>query len=560
MKELREYLFSKIVKNPPVWYYTEMIDSKLSEFIADFIEFTDETNSDKFSRKLLADIHTMQFVSEDMSTHYFSFYSMYGLPKRIRHNGIINKIINNESLGLVLAVEEEIEQPTVDETLNNIIPKAPDREMLYFVYRNSRKEVQVIDINEFKIESYLDESLIESQSVNNIAYMGGHLVIEILYKMKEKDEFNNNIIKKYLYTINETYDNELDNKDDVELVSFNIFKLLENDSLKDENIDTLTINITPMSYDVFEVNINKTIENKSINNIYIYSSKYNSFINKFNINNEPDVTFKIINILGDIDGESLALIYKGKYEDTIQDDIIIASTKANTVDEYDKYYTLPEAHKMIAKTVHGADIFYTVTQDPSNPNAESMSQFNFFSIDKNGKLKIDAIKSNSIPTDIYLNQETGMLMFVYAINIFYHFICYFYDGLELLKYSNVQLYPSDNVEKAMLDFRKHLSKIEKSQTLMKDEVDNLHHYHTLLLSTNSDGKEFITSSHFVNLTTNEVNYDVTTMNISRTGQFLEIKENKEVTMCMRVQSNINPKEEMLEEMKEIQEVIEELEK
>ena len=260
MKELREYLFSKIVKNPPVWYYTEMIDSKLSEFIADFIEFTDETNSDKFSRKLLADIHTMQFVSEDMSTHYFSFYSMYGLPKRIRHNGIINKIINNESLGLVLAVEEEIEQPTVDETLNNIIPKAPDREMLYFVYRNSRKEVQVIDINEFKIESYLDESLIESQSVNNIAYMGGHLVIEILYKMKEKDEFNNNIIKKYLYTINETYDNELDNKDDVELVSFNIFKLLENDSLKDENIDTLTINITPMSYDIFEVNINKTIE------------------------------------------------------------------------------------------------------------------------------------------------------------------------------------------------------------------------------------------------------------------------------------------------------------
>lgn len=32
MKQLRRYLFSKIKKDPPVWYYTENIDAKMSEF------------------------------------------------------------------------------------------------------------------------------------------------------------------------------------------------------------------------------------------------------------------------------------------------------------------------------------------------------------------------------------------------------------------------------------------------------------------------------------------------------------------------------------------------
>lgn len=559
MKELREYLFSKIKKKPPVWYYTELIDSKLSEFIADFIEFTDEVNSDKFSRKLLSDIHTLQFVSDDMKTHYFSFYSMYGLPKRLKHDGIINRIINNESLGLVLAEEEETKLPTVEEAANNIIPEAPKINMLYFVYINSRKETQIIDISEFEIESYLDESLIENKNINNIAYMGGHLVIDIIYKMKEKDEFGNNIIKKYLYTVNETYDNELDNKTEVELVSFNIYKLLENES-SDEIIDSLVVDIIPMSHDVFEVNIKKVINNKHINNIYIYSSKYNNFINKFNTKNEPDTTYKIINILGNIDDGSLSIILKEKYnENAILNDILIASTKVNNIDDFDKYYVLPEAHKMFIKTVHGADIFYTVTQDPDNPESESMSQFNFFSIE-NGKLKTDIIKSNSMPTDIYINDDTGVLIFIYSIDVFYHMICYFYDGVELMRYSNVQLYPSDNVAQTMLDFKKHLSQTEVSQSLVKDEIENLHYYHTLLLSTNSDGREFITSSHFVNLTTNVVNYDVTNMNITKSGKFLEIKENKEVVMCMRVQVTVDPKLEMLEDMKSLQEALEELDK
>ena len=166
MKQLREYLFSKIKKDPPVWYYTENIDAKMSEFTAEFIELTGESNSDKFSGKLLADIHTLQFVSEDNKTHYFSFYSMYGLPKHIVHKGIINRIANNDSLGLILAVEEETEEDqSVDDVLNNNISGQAKREALYFVYRNSRKEVQIIDMKNFQIESYLDNSKIIKEEI-----------------------------------------------------------------------------------------------------------------------------------------------------------------------------------------------------------------------------------------------------------------------------------------------------------------------------------------------------------------------------------------------------------
>ena len=562
MKELREYLFSKIRKETPVWYYTENIDAKMSEFTADFIELTGEENSDKFSGKLLADIHTLQFVAEDNKTHYFSFYSLYGSPKRIINNGLINRITNNDSLGLLLYSEEEVEEPTAEEALSNIIPDEPKKEMLYFVYRNSRKEVQIINMKDFKIESYLDKTKIVDETVNNLGYMDGHLIVEVTYTMTDKNEAGDNIIRKYLYTINETYDNINDNTNDVNLVSFNIYNLLENDTLANENVTDVNISIKPLTYDVFEVNIVRSIADKGfINTVYIYSSKYNSFINKFNINNEPNVAFKVLNIIGDIDNGSMTILFKDKHDhetNEIINDILLSTTKATSEEEFDKYYILPEAHKMLLKKVTGADIIYTVTQDSNNPNAESMSQFNFFSIE-NGKLKIDSIKSRSIPTDIHLNEESGMLMFIYAIDMYYHMICYFYDGIELMKYSNVQLYPTDNVEEAMLEFKNHLKKIEKSQTLLKDEMEQLHHYHTMLLSTDSDGKEFITSSHFVNLTTNEVNYDLTKMNITKSGKFLELREDKSTKLCMRVQSKINPKEEIIEELKELQNTLKELE-
>lgn len=562
MKQLREYLFSKIKKDPPVWYYTENIDAKMSEFTAEFIELTGESNSDKFSGKLLADIHTLQFVSEDNKTHYFSFYSMYGLPKHIVHKGIINRIANNDSLGLILAVEEETEEDqSVDDVLNNNIPDQAKREALYFVYRNSRKEVQIIDMKNFQIESYLDNSKIVKEEINNLAYMDGHIIVEVVYTMTDKNEFGDNLTRKYLYTINETYDNENDNTTDVNLISLNIYNLLEEDILATTTASNATITIRPMTYDVFEVNINRTTENGFINNIYIYSSRYNTFINKFNIKDEPNVTFKILNVLGDIDNGSITVLFKDKLDhekDLVINDILVAVTKAKHEEEYDKYYTMPEAHKMLLQKVIGLDIIYTVTQDPDNPNAEAMSQFNFFSIDENGKLKIDTIKTRSIPTEIHLNEESGMLTFIYSLDLYYHMVCYFYDGVELMKYSNVQLYPTEHVEKAMLDFKAHLAKIEKSQELLNDEMENLHHYHTMLLSTDSDGREFITSSHFVNLTTDEINYDLTKMNITRSGKFIEIREDRLTKFCMRVQSHVDPKEEILEELKELQMTMDEL--
>lgn len=561
MKQLREYLFSKIRKEPPVWYYTENIDAKMSEFTADFIELTGEENSDKFSGKLLSDIHTLQFVAEDNKTHYFSFYSLYGSPKRIINNGIINRITNNDSLGLLLYSEEEVGEPTAEEAINNIIPDEPEKEMLYFVYRNSRKEVQIINLKDFKIESYLDKNKIVDENISNLAYMDGHLIVEVAYTMTDKNENGDNIIRKYLYTINETYDNENDNTNDVNLVSFNIYNLLESDTLASENVTNANISIKPMTYDVFEVSIVRSTDKGFINTVYIYSSKYNSFINKFNINNEPNVAYKILNILGDIDTGSMTILFRDKHDhetNEIINDVLLATTKATSEEEFDKYYVLPDAHKMLLKKVTGADIIYSVTQDPDNPNAESMSQFNFFFVE-NGKLKIDSIKSRSIPTEIHLNEESGMLIFIYSIELYYHMICYFYDGIELMKYSNVQLYPTENVEEAMLEFKSHLKKIEKSQTLLKDEMEQLHHYHTMLLSTDSDGKEFITSSHFVNLTTNEVNYDLTKMNITKSGKFLELREDKSTKLCMRVQSKINPKEEIIEELKELQNTLKELE-
>ena len=561
MKQLREYLFSKIRKEPPVWYYTENIDAKMSEFTADFIELTGEENSDKFSGKLLSDIHTLQFVAEDNKTHYFSFYSLYGSPKRIINNGIINRITNNDSLGLLLYSEEEVGEPTAEEAINNIIPDEPEKEMLYFVYRNSRKEVQIINLKDFKIESYLDKNKIVDENISNLAYMDGHLIVEVAYTMTDKNENGDNIIRKYLYTINETYDNENDNTNDVNLVSFNIYNLLESDTLASENVTNANISIKPMTYDMFEVSIVRSTDKGFINTVYIYSSKYNSFINKFNINNEPNVAYKILNILGDIDTGSMTILFRDKHDhetNEIINDVLLATTKATSEEEFDKYYVLPDAHKMLLKKVTGADIIYSVTQDPDNPNAESMSQFNFFFVE-NGKLKIDSIKSRSIPTEIHLNEESGMLIFIYSIELYYHMICYFYDGIELMKYSNVQLYPTENVEEAMLEFKSHLKKIEKSQTLLKDEMEQLHHYHTMLLSTDSDGKEFITSSHFVNLTTNEVNYDLTKMNITKSGKFLELREDKSTKLCMRVQSKINPKEEIIEELKELQNTLKELE-
>ena len=502
MRDLINYVFDKYKKDN-VWYDTVNIDERLAAFITKFCEEAELHDASEVAKSIINDIHVLQYIDSNKN-HFVGLYSFYGESLYFVSKDLITRIEDNTEAGAVFYIER-LEKDDVSGK------KLPIEYPAFFVFRDTKRHARCLVLQQMTFS--------DTEHAVKIAYLNGDLII--------------NTNEGNLYLLNES----LSAKTFVN-VSKDIKDILAKNNLVYNTTEDDILSIKPIRNDIFEVKI-------GLSKTFLYSTKYKDFTMSL------DGDYLIVNAIHDIE-IGVGIIYhmqriktseideNGEPKYTYSHSIKLMSLNMNKPNAIN--FDLPEVHTIILNRIYGTDIFYSVTQDPMNPNAVGMSQMNIFDIDKYGNLDIKVIKMKSAPNRISYSEETGVLTVQYSVDNYYNILNYMYQGNDLYKYSYVEIDPVGDVDKFIENYAKHTKTIEANKFLSNDEIDNLHRFNKSLYPYEKEvGLYVATSSQFVNLETNEIEYDILRINTTPSGKFIETTlSDKSTRVNMRIRTAQDP--------------------
>ena len=262
----------------------------------------------------------------------------------------------------------------------------------------------------------------------------------------------------------------------------------------------------PITYDLFKFKAKNILTGEDL--VFIYSKYYNKILNQFPTIMDIVRVFPGLNPTQYID-EGILVLYAGEKDENGLDkggDILIAPLNPIHENEKGKAFILNPQFTQYFQPLYGSNMFYSVvlSDDPEKPH-----KFFFFK-PEHGELKISDMEATSVPTQIYVNEETFTVTLVYDVQGYYQIVTFFENGFELMKYSYIEIKPSGNedIDAHLSKFKEHIDSLNIHQGQADDEMYNLHYFNDFQKGLGRNDYPAIISSQYCNVTNNWINPDV----------------------------------------------------
>ena len=262
----------------------------------------------------------------------------------------------------------------------------------------------------------------------------------------------------------------------------------------------------PITYDLFKFKSKHILTGEEL--VFVYSKYYNKILNQFPTSMDVVRVFPGLNPTQYIE-EGILVLYAGIKDDKGLDkggDILIAPLNPIEEGEKGKAFILNPEFTQYFQPLYGSNMFYSVvlSDDPDKPH-----KFFFFK-PENGELRITDLEATSVPTQIYVDKTNFTVTLVYDVQGYYQVVTFFENGLELMKYSYIEVKPIDGVDidVQLSKFKGHIESLNIHQNQADDEMYNLHYFNDFQKGLGRNNFPVLISSQYCNITNNLINTDV----------------------------------------------------
>lgn len=270
--------------------------------------------------------------------------------------------------------------------------------------------------------------------------------------------------------------------------------------------DGMIWDLYPITYDLFKFKSKHILTGEEL--VFVYSKYYSKILNQFPTKMDVVRVFPGLNPTQYID-EGILVLYEGEKDEKGLDkggDIYIAPLNPIDTNDVGKAFILNPEYTQYFQPLYGSNMFYSVvlSDDPEKPH-----KFFFFK-PQYGELKITDLEATSVPTQIYVDKNNFVVTLVYDLQGYYQVVTYFENGLELMKYSYIEIKPMDDVDidVQLSKFKGHIDSLNIHQEQADDEIYNLHYFNNFQKGLGRNIFPVLISSQYCNVTNRAIYSDI----------------------------------------------------
>ena len=472
MKKVIEFLMNEI--GDECYHELKDVSGIATTANGEFDEYLNDPTKEA-ERLIMDDLLTYKYVDEKEKKIHYGFTSLNGeVISCITFDDITEdelKIIVDYGNGVIFSKEYTVKRDGKDELRNRV---------LAYVHRTKYGH-RLLNLKDTKVRKKWIKSIL----------------------LLDKEDYNKYIVScyiegKYVYQYYSIYveNNTIQVIEDINKMIYDTTPYKEN----------MIWDLFPITYDLFKFKAKNILTGEDL--VFIYSKYYNKILNQFPTIMDIVRVFPGLNPTQYID-EGILVLYAGEKDENGLDkggDILIAPLNPIHENEKGKAFILNPQFTQYFQPLYGSNMFYSVvlSDDPEKPH-----KFFFFK-PEHGELKISDMEATSIPTQIYVNEETFTVTLVYDVQGYYQIVTFFENGFELMKYSYIEIKPSGNedIDVHLSKFKEHIDSLNIHQGQADDEMYNLHYFNDFQKGLGRNDYPAIISSQYCNVTNNWINPDI----------------------------------------------------